>query len=251
MLITAKFSERPNFNVLTLGINNSGKTAWLDKVRGHVSKTGTRPLQRISPTVGQNVINLTLSSCTLHCWDLGGQESLRSMWTRYLDDAEVLVWAMDANDWLSAADVPPPTAQEKERLPQEYQQDAGAQSEAESSRRRNEAWSVLADLRKNKHIASLPLLIIMTKVDKLAPSQVEHFRLSIRDVMERKLSEFSSDEERMQRDGTNGNADSDGVGSGNVGYWSDWHLIVCSAATGEGVNEFIEWLHVRSKLQKR
>jgi GTPase SAR1 family protein len=89
------------------------------------------------------VINLTLSSCTLHCWDLGGQSSLRSMWTRYLDDAEVLVWAMDANDWLSAAEVPTPTAQELENLPQEYQQDSGAQSEADSLRRRNESWAVL------------------------------------------------------------------------------------------------------------
>jgi len=93
----------------------------------------------------------------------------------------------------------------------------------------------------------------MTKIDKLTPSQVEHFRLSIRDVMERKLSEFSSEEERKQQDemnGTNGNVKDDGVGSGNVGYWSDWHLIVCSAATGEGVNEFVEWLHVRAKQQK-
>ena len=135
-----QFSEKPQFNVLTLGINNSGKTAWLDKVRGQITKTGTRPLQRITPTVGQNVINLTLSSCTLHCWDLGGQSSLRSMWTRYYDDAQVLVWAMDANDWLSAADVPPPTAQKKEQLPSPPDQ-----NEAESLRRRNEAWAVLGE----------------------------------------------------------------------------------------------------------
>lgn len=90
----------------------------------------------------------------------------------------------------------------------------------------------------------------MTKIDKLTPSQVEHFRLSIRDVMERKLSEFSSDEERKQQSGTQEDAVMDGVGSGNVGYWSDWHLIVCSAATGEGVSEFVEWLHVRAKQQK-
>lgn len=90
----------------------------------------------------------------------------------------------------------------------------------------------------------------MTKIDKLTPSQVEHFRLSIRDVMERKLSEFSSDEERKQQNGTQEDAVIDGIGSGNVGYWSDWHLIVCSAATGEGVNEFVEWLHVRAKQQK-
>ena len=140
--ITGQFSEKPKFNVLTLGINNSGKTAWLDKVRGQITKTGTRPLQRITPTVGQNVINLTLSSCTLHCWDLGGQSSLRSMWTRYFDDAEVLVWAMDANDWLSAADVPPPTAQEKEQLPSLSE---GGQDEADSLRRRNEAWAVLGE----------------------------------------------------------------------------------------------------------
>lgn len=117
---------------------------------------------------------------------------------------------------------------------------------------------IIEGLRQNKHIASLPLLIIMTKIDKLSPSQIEYFRLSIRDVMERKLSEFTSEEERKQQSGSvtsdgdaNGKDAADGIGSGLVGYWSDWHLIVCSAATGEGVNEFVEWLHVRAKQKKQ
>lgn len=142
--MSAQISEKPKFNVLTLGIENSGKTAWLEKVRGQVSKTGTRPLQRITPTVGQNVINLNLSSCTLHCWDLGGQASIRSMWTRYLEDADGLVWTMDATDWLSAAEVPPASEKERESLPQQSQQEErSGQSEADSIRRRNETWSVL------------------------------------------------------------------------------------------------------------
>jgi ADP-ribosylation factor related protein 1 len=101
--ITASFTQKPRYNVLLLGISGSGKSAWLDKVRSRVTKTGSRSLSRFHPTVGQNVLDLNLAHTTLHFWDLGGEESLRRLWSRYYDEANVLVWAMDSQDWAALA----------------------------------------------------------------------------------------------------------------------------------------------------
>lgn len=89
--------------MLLLGISGSGKSAWLDKVRSRVTKTGSRSLSRFHPTVGQNVLHLNLAHATLHFWDLGGEESLRRLWSRYYDEANVLVWAMDSQCWATLA----------------------------------------------------------------------------------------------------------------------------------------------------
>ena len=50
----AHYTQKPRYNVLLLGISASGKTAWLDRVRSKVTRTGSRSLSRFHPTVGQN-----------------------------------------------------------------------------------------------------------------------------------------------------------------------------------------------------
>lgn len=50
----AEWSRRPQFNVLVLGTSGAGKTALLDKVRAWHTRTSSRALARIAPTVGQN-----------------------------------------------------------------------------------------------------------------------------------------------------------------------------------------------------
>lgn len=60
------------------------------------------------------------------------------MWARYYDEAEALVWVMDARDWAATADVPPPKGDEEEGL--------SAIDAAEATRRRNESWGALGGL---------------------------------------------------------------------------------------------------------
>jgi ADP-ribosylation factor related protein 1 len=196
-----QWTERPQYNVLLLGIQGAGKTAWLDRVRGHVTGTGGRPLERFTPTVGQNVVDLRLRYATLHFWDLGGEQSLRSIWSRYVYDAHALVWAMNALDWAAATmDVT------------EASQDGETIDQALALRRRNESWEALTDLRrKDGQIAQLPLLIIMTQVDQLTPTQQEHFRDAIKDVIRRKLADQRLSDGRTEE---------------------DWGLVICSAKTG-------------------
>lgn len=89
-----------------------------------------------------------------------------------------------------------------------------------------------ADLRKNKHLASLPLLFVLTHIDYLSASQAAHFRVAIHEVMARKLPELASDEEAsLDQELALTDGSEHGIRNSR-GYWNDWHTVVCSAKTG-------------------
>lgn len=207
-----QWTEKPQFNVLLLGIQASGKTAWLDRVRAHVTGTGHRALARFTPTVGQNVVDLRLRYATLHFWDLGGEQSLRSIWSRYMYDAHALVWAMNARDWAATTEM----AEWNEEV-EGIEDDGRPYDEAMALRRRNESWEALTTLRKDGQIAALPLLIIMTQIDRLTVPQQRHFESAITDVIRRKIADQRVIE---------------GIGAQNKDDDDGWHVMVCSAKTG-------------------
>eukprot|EP00300_Choanocystis_sp_HF-7_P011732 c17588_g1_i2.p1 GENE.c17588_g1_i2~~c17588_g1_i2.p1 ORF type:complete len:165 (+),score=27.28 c17588_g1_i2:181-675(+) len=59
------------------------------------SKKGLAP-HKISPTVGLNIGKLEIESRKLTVWDLGGQESLRSIWEKYFAEAHGIIFVFDA-----------------------------------------------------------------------------------------------------------------------------------------------------------
>jgi GTPase SAR1 family protein len=86
------------------------------------------------------VLDINLANATLHFWDLGGEESLRRLWGRYYDDANVLVWAMDSQDWAALA----VDHNEGEAYITEESGDELAIREA----RRQESWQALGEYRQ-------------------------------------------------------------------------------------------------------
>ncbi|KAK4799558.1 hypothetical protein SAY86_024923 [Trapa natans] len=90
------FSKK-EFHVLVLGIEKSGKTTLLEKLKSLYSNLEGLPPDRIVPTVGLNVGRVELPNAKLVFWDLGGQPGLRSIWEKYYEEAHAVVFVIDAS----------------------------------------------------------------------------------------------------------------------------------------------------------
>mgnify|MGYP001071036970 CR=1 FL=1 len=75
--------------VLTLGLDNSGKTTIIKQLLGE-------DVQEIAPTMGFQINSLTYKQFTLNIWDIGGQISLRNFWSNYFDKTDVVMWVIDS-----------------------------------------------------------------------------------------------------------------------------------------------------------
>lgn len=134
-----QYSRREQYNVLILGLDNAGKTTFLEhikllypstsetlKEKDHRVASGSSTIEgagedsvkilkgkRILPTVGQNTTTVRFKASesgtsiassalfrniNLKFWDLGGQRSLRSMWSRYFRSCHGIIYLIDSTD---------------------------------------------------------------------------------------------------------------------------------------------------------
>mmetsp|Transcript_18076 Transcript_18076/g.36217 ORF Transcript_18076/g.36217 Transcript_18076/m.36217 type:complete len:187 (-) Transcript_18076:41-601(-) len=77
--------------LLILGLDNAGKTTILKKFNGE-------PINTISPTLGFNIKTLEHRGYLLNCWDVGGQQTIRSYWRNYFEATDGLIWVVDSAD---------------------------------------------------------------------------------------------------------------------------------------------------------
>ena len=83
--------SRNNFKIIILGMQNAGKTTILYRLSlGQLVKT--------TPTIGSNVEELTYNNVKFQAWDLGGQESTRSVWDVYYMNTDAVVYVIDSQD---------------------------------------------------------------------------------------------------------------------------------------------------------
>ena len=83
--------SRNNFKIIILGMQNAGKTTILYRLSlGQLVKT--------TPTIGSNVEELTYNNVKFQAWDLGGQESNRSLWDVYYMSTDAVVYVIDSQD---------------------------------------------------------------------------------------------------------------------------------------------------------
>ena len=83
--------SRNNFKIIILGIQNAGKTTILYRLSlGQLIKT--------TPTIGSNVEEITYNNVKFQAWDLGGQESTRSVWDVYFINADAIIYVIDSHD---------------------------------------------------------------------------------------------------------------------------------------------------------
>ncbi|OWM75627.1 ADP-ribosylation factor-related protein 1 [Punica granatum] len=88
--------SKTEFHILILGIDKSGKTTLLEKLKSIYSNLEGLPPDRIVPTVGLNIGRVALPNAKLVFWDLGGQPGLRSIWEKYYEEAHAVVFVIDA-----------------------------------------------------------------------------------------------------------------------------------------------------------
>jgi len=84
-------AKEKEVRLLILGLDNAGKTTILKKFNGEDINT-------ISPTLGFNIKTLEHRGYLLNCWDVGGQQTIRSYWRNYFEQTDGLIWVVDSAD---------------------------------------------------------------------------------------------------------------------------------------------------------
>jgi ADP-ribosylation factor-like protein 2 len=83
--------------LLTLGLDNSGKTTIIKSILGQ-DPTET------SPTLGFTINTLKYKNYTINFWDIGGQTTIRSYWRNYFEETDGVIWVVDSSDKLRLKD---------------------------------------------------------------------------------------------------------------------------------------------------
>lgn len=98
------YFAKTEVNLLVLGLDNAGKTTFLEQTKLLNQPTGASassvnvPLDSILPTVGLNLGRVQMMGCDVTLWDLGGQQALRSIWDKYFADAHCIIFIVDSTD---------------------------------------------------------------------------------------------------------------------------------------------------------
>ena len=83
--------NKNNFKIIILGMQNAGKTTILYRLSlGQLVKT--------TPTIGSNVEEISYNNVKFQAWDLGGQESTRTLWDVYYMNTDAVVYVIDSQD---------------------------------------------------------------------------------------------------------------------------------------------------------
>ncbi|XP_071512819.1 ADP-ribosylation factor-related protein 1 [Panulirus ornatus] len=91
--------KKDEFFVLILGLDNAGKTTYLEAAKTKFTRgyKGLNP-SKITTTVGQNVGGITYAGIKLSFWDLGGQEELQPLWEKYYAECHAVIYMVDSAD---------------------------------------------------------------------------------------------------------------------------------------------------------
>lgn len=124
--------HKGNYFVLILGLDNSGKTTFLEHAKCNLNKGYKQiDLNRIASTVGLNVGKIETNGVILNFWDLGGQKELQLLWDKYFLEAHGVIWVVDSSD--------------RNRL--------------------NESVEAFNNIIKNELLENLPMLFVINKQD--------------------------------------------------------------------------------------
>lgn len=92
------FFAKPNLHILIIGLDHAGKTTLLEKIKSKLGNTPGLPPEKIPPTVGMNLAKINFKGSKVIFWDLGGQVKMRSMWEKYYQEANAVVFVVDSAD---------------------------------------------------------------------------------------------------------------------------------------------------------
>lgn len=116
--------KQEQVRVLMLGLDDAGKTTVLNCL-------SKNEIERTIPTVGFNLATIQYDNRKIDVWDVGGQETIRSLWQHYFRSTDALIFVVDAS--------------RKDRLP--------------------EARAELHKIIGDAHLIEVPLFVMGNKVD--------------------------------------------------------------------------------------
>jgi ADP-ribosylation factor-like protein 6 len=93
--IKSFFTGRRKVNIVLVGLDNSGKTTVLNKLKP--SKTA---LTETTPTIGYNLEEFTRGNLKFSAYDMGGGSQFRDIWANYYNDCDALIFVVDGSDAL-------------------------------------------------------------------------------------------------------------------------------------------------------
>ncbi|XP_045784435.1 ADP-ribosylation factor-related protein 1 [Maniola jurtina] len=91
--------QKDEYFVLILGLDNAGKTTYLEAAKTKYNKKykAMNP-SRITTTVGLNIGKIDVDGVRLNFWDLGGQQELQSLWDKYYAECHGVIYIVDSSD---------------------------------------------------------------------------------------------------------------------------------------------------------
>jgi len=219
----------PEYSILLLGLDAAGKTTLHNQIK-HIfsttspsASTSTTPSPgKTVPTVGQNVSLIQLPDCYLKIWDVGGQHSLRGLWQSYYTACHAIVFVIDSTD-VGDADISKLPAPSSSANPLAASAATAFSPSDESNDRLNECRLVLESVLAHGDAEGVPLLVLANKQDR--EDSVEVVR--IKEGFVRRVVE-----------------------GGKGGSVRDSRVLPCSALTGTGVREAVEWVCSRVKWNR-
>lgn len=88
--------SKAELHLLIVGLDDAGKTTLLEQLKGIFGKKPGIPLDKIPPTVGLNIARVDIKRNRIIFWDLGGQERLRVIWSKYYSESHGIVYVVDS-----------------------------------------------------------------------------------------------------------------------------------------------------------
>ncbi|GKV43170.1 hypothetical protein SLEP1_g50497 [Rubroshorea leprosula] len=89
--LASRFLHKPRVRILMVGLDSSGKTTILYKLKlGEIITT--------IPTIGFNVETVEFKNKSFSIWDVGGQSMIRPLWRHYSQNIQGLIFVVDSND---------------------------------------------------------------------------------------------------------------------------------------------------------
>jgi len=90
--------QKEEYYIIILGLDNAGKTTFLEKVKSIYLGIPGLPPEKIAPTVGLNVGKIEYENSKINFWDLGGQKELQKLWKEYYNECHGIVFIVDSVD---------------------------------------------------------------------------------------------------------------------------------------------------------
>ena len=188
---------------------------------------------------------IQLPSLYLRIWDIGGQQSLRSLWRQYYASCHAIVFLVDSSDvgdgnvsFLSLRS-PLESGSSPKRKSGIYEHSTNHNG------RLGECAEVLTEVLKDGGTAGVPLLVLANKQDREDSIEVVRIKEGfVRKVVEGEdviRMQASAEEHGYPRDGEDVHH-----GTRGQSYVRDSRVLPSSAMTGQGVKEAIEWVSTRA-----